>query len=130
MPKSANLKRRHRRKVRRAALLHPSRRERQMALLQKTVNFDEIAALLGFRPGPDGRLNIPATQEVADKIEAVTMEAIGHWNPGDDHLDLTITGAAPVWAYLKWGHALHGRVVKLTYSSPNATIVIFRHGVA
>ncbi len=41
---------------------------------------------------------------------------------------VTLTGAAPVWLYLKIAHALHGKVVKLYYDSPaSGTILIFDH---
>lgn len=42
--------------------------------------------------------------------------------------DVTITGAAPVWLYLKIGHALHGRARILTYVSPvTGPVEIFNH---
>lgn len=42
--------------------------------------------------------------------------------------DVVLTGQAPVWLYLKVAHALHGRVRKLTYSSPvTGEVVIFDH---
>ena len=33
-----------------------------------------------------------------------------------------LTGAAPVWMYLKLAHALHGKVRRLLYSSPGQGI--------
>ena len=42
--------------------------------------------------------------------------------------NVTITGAAPVWLYLKIAHALHGRARKLIYTSPvTGEVVIFDH---
>jgi hypothetical protein len=42
--------------------------------------------------------------------------------------DVTITGAAPVWLYLKIAHALHSRVRILTYDSPvTGAVEIFNH---
>ena len=42
--------------------------------------------------------------------------------------EVTLTGQAPVWLYLKVAHALHGKVRKLTYSSPvTGDVVIFDH---
>ncbi|MDH4100762.1 MAG: CRISPR-associated protein Csx3 [Nitrospirota bacterium] len=42
--------------------------------------------------------------------------------------DVVLTGAAPVWLYLKIAHALHGKAKKLFYSSPvTGDIVIFDH---
>jgi hypothetical protein len=42
--------------------------------------------------------------------------------------EVVLTGAAPVWLYLKIAHALHGRVKKLIYESPvTGQVVIFDH---
>lgn len=42
--------------------------------------------------------------------------------------DIVLTGQAPVWLYLRVAHALHGRVKKLTYTSPvTGEVVIFDH---
>jgi hypothetical protein len=42
--------------------------------------------------------------------------------------DVTLTGAAPVWLYLSVSHALHGKVRKLSYSSPvTGEVVIYDH---
>ncbi len=42
--------------------------------------------------------------------------------------DVTLTGAAPVWLYLRVAHAVHGQVRKLFYDSPVTGIVeIFNH---
>jgi len=42
--------------------------------------------------------------------------------------DVVLTGAGPVWLYLKIAHALHGKARKLTYSSPvTGDVVIFDH---
>ncbi len=42
--------------------------------------------------------------------------------------DIILTGAGPVWLYLKIAHALHGRARKLIYRSPvTGDVVIFDH---
>lgn len=42
--------------------------------------------------------------------------------------EVVITGAGPVWLYLKIAHALHGKAKKLIYRSPvTGDIVIFDH---
>lgn len=42
--------------------------------------------------------------------------------------DVVLTGAGPVWLYLKVAHALHGKARKLIYRSPvTGDIVIFDH---
>lgn len=42
--------------------------------------------------------------------------------------DVTITGAAPVWLYLRLAHTLHGIARSLRYDSPVAgTVIIFDH---
>jgi len=39
-----------------------------------------------------------------------------------------LTGAGPVWLYLKLAHALHGKAVKLYYDSPaSGEVLIFDH---
>lgn len=39
-----------------------------------------------------------------------------------------LTGAAPVWLYLKIAHALHGKAIKLYYDSPaSGEVLIFDH---
>ena len=41
---------------------------------------------------------------------------------------VTLTGAGPVWLYLKIAHALHGKAVKLYYDSPaSGEVLIFDH---
>jgi hypothetical protein len=42
--------------------------------------------------------------------------------------DVTLTGNAPVWLYLRVAHALHGRARTLTYDSPvTGPVEIFNH---
>ena len=42
--------------------------------------------------------------------------------------EITLTGRAPVWLYLAAAHALHGKAIKLIYSSPvSGDVVIFDH---
>ncbi|MBI5749386.1 MAG: hypothetical protein HZA00_09700 [Nitrospinae bacterium] len=42
--------------------------------------------------------------------------------------EIILTGAAPVWLYLKIAHALHGKAKKLIYKSPvTGDVVIFDH---
>lgn len=42
--------------------------------------------------------------------------------------NVILTGAGPIWLYLKIAHALHGKVKKLIYSSPvTGDILIFDH---
>ena len=42
--------------------------------------------------------------------------------------DVVLTGAGPVWLYLKIAHALHGKAKKLIYRSPvTGDVVIFDH---
>jgi len=42
--------------------------------------------------------------------------------------EIILTGAAPVWLYLKVAHALHGKAKKLIYRSPvTGDVVIFDH---
>ena len=42
--------------------------------------------------------------------------------------EVILTGAAPIWLYLKVAHALHGKARKLIYDSPvTGEVVIFDH---
>jgi hypothetical protein len=42
--------------------------------------------------------------------------------------EVVLTGAAPVWLYLKVAHALHGKARRLIYRSPvTGDVVIFDH---
>lgn len=46
---------------------------------------------------------------------------------GEGH-EVVLTGAGPVWLYLKVTHALHGKARKLIYRSPvTGDVVIFDH---
>jgi hypothetical protein len=94
------------------------------------MQFEEIAAAAGFTPEASGRLNLPATQETADALGRAALDLLPGWVPGNPPVDVVLTGAGPVWAYLVVAHALHGRAARLTYSAPNApAIVVFTHGV-
>jgi len=42
--------------------------------------------------------------------------------------EVVLTGAAPVWMYLRIAHALHGKATTLKYLSPaTGEVVIFDH---
>jgi hypothetical protein len=42
--------------------------------------------------------------------------------------DVTLTGAGPVWLYLRLAHTLHGKCKSLSYDSPvTGPVVIFNH---
>jgi hypothetical protein len=94
------------------------------------IPFEYIARDAGFEPQADGKFNLPATQETADRLAAAAAEHVGKWTPGTEPpRPVTLTGAAPVWAYLVIAHALHGRVPALYYAAPNAPrIKVFGHG--
>lgn len=41
---------------------------------------------------------------------------------------ILLTGAGPVWLYLKIAHALHGKALRLSYSSPvTGEVVVYDH---
>ena len=45
-----------------------------------------------------------------------------------DGNEVVLTGAAPVWLYLKIAHSLHGKARKLIYNSPvTGNVIIFNH---
>jgi hypothetical protein len=96
---------------------------------EMTLEFSSIAKEAGFEPEDGGKFNLPATQKTADELAAAAARLVGEWKPGDEPVSLNLTGPGPVWGYLVIAHALHGRVVELVYSAPNATIGVFSHGV-
>ena len=54
--------------------------------------------------------------------EAKAVELAGEGN------EVVLTGAGPVWLYLKIAHALHGKCLMLKYTSPaSSEVVIFNH---
>lgn len=54
--------------------------------------------------------------------EAKAREAAGLGNV------VKLTGAAPVWLYLRIAHVLHGRTKKLVYDSPvTGEVLIYDH---
>lgn len=54
--------------------------------------------------------------------EADTIARAGSGN------DITLTGAGPVWLYLRLAHALHGKARRLSYDSPvTGPVVIYDH---
>ncbi|KWT94949.1 CRISPR-associated protein Csx3 [Candidatus Magnetominusculus xianensis] len=58
-------------------------------------------------------------------IEDYIRQIIGIAGNGND---VVLTGAGPVWLYLKAAHALHGKARKLIYSSPvTGNVLIFDH---
>ncbi|MCX8092228.1 MAG: CRISPR-associated protein Csx3 [Verrucomicrobiae bacterium] len=64
------------------------------------------------------------TAKLAD-LPAYEARAMDLVPPG---ADVTLTGRAPVWLYLRIAHALHGRVRKLFYDSPvTGPVEIFNH---
>lgn len=67
---------------------------------------------------------VTGTAKLADlpAYEALTRELV---TPG---ADVTITGPAPVWLYLRLAHVLHGIARTLTYESPvTGPVVVFDH---
>ena len=99
-------------------------------MISLTLEFETIAARAGFQPGMDGKLNLPATQETADRLGAAAFALLPPWQPGDPACHVVLTGAGPVWGYLTIAHTLHGRAASLRYVAPNIPdgIVVFAHG--
>jgi len=64
------------------------------------------------------------TAKLSELSQYVTkaLELAGEGN------EVVLTGAGPVWLYLKIAHALHGKAKKLIYRSPvTGDVVIFDH---
>jgi len=65
-----------------------------------------------------------ATAKLA-KLDEYLKKALSLAGEGNE---VILTGAAPVWLYLKIAHALHGKARKLIYNSPvTGNVVIFDH---
>jgi len=65
-----------------------------------------------------------ATAKLA-KLDEYLKKALSLAGEGNE---VILTGAAPIWLYLKIAHALHGRAKKLIYHSPvTGDVVIFDH---
>ena len=60
-----------------------------------------------------------------NELEQYVKQAVELAGNGNE---VTLTGGAPVWLYLKVAHALHGKARKLIYTSPvTGEVVIFDH---
>lgn len=58
-------------------------------------------------------------------LDEYTKQALSLAGEGNE---VVLTGAGPVWLYLKIAHALHGKAKKLIYRSPvTGDVVIFDH---
>ena len=58
-------------------------------------------------------------------LPAYEAQAIAEAGQGNE---VVITGAGPVWLYLRIAHALHGKARRLTYRSPvTGDVPIFDH---
>ncbi|MFW5443048.1 MAG: CRISPR-associated protein Csx3 [Methylococcaceae bacterium] len=57
-----------------------------------------------------------------DEYEKKALQQAGKGN------DITLTGASPVWLYLRIAHVLHGKAKTLYYNSPvTGDLIIFDH---
>lgn len=64
------------------------------------------------------------TAKLADlaQYEAKAQELAGQGN------EVILTGAGPVWLYLRLAHCLHGKCLSLSYTSPaSGEVVVFNH---
>ena len=60
-----------------------------------------------------------------DHLQAYEQAALSQAGEGQA---VVLTGAAPVWLYLRIAHALHGKAKRLTYRSPvTGDVIIFDH---
>ncbi len=63
-----------------------------------------------------------AKLEKLPEYEEKVKELAGEGN------NITLTGAAPVWLYLRMAHVLHGKAKSLHYDSPvTGKVIIFNH---
>jgi len=83
--------------------------------MSETVTID-VEMLYGKAEGHNARI------EELREYEAKALELAGQGN------DIILTGAGPVWLYLRIAHALHGKARKLLYASPvTGELVIYDH---
>lgn len=92
---------------------------------QTIIDITHLASKAGFDQKPDGSYVLPNSQETADTLAKLAVDAV---KDETERLDIILTGGAPIWAHLKVAHALHGRALRLTYKSPIVEIQIFNHG--
>jgi hypothetical protein len=72
----------------------------------------------------DLRTYFGETARLAD-LPAYLERAVSEAGEGND---VILTGAAPIWMYLKIAHALHGKARRLLYRSPvTGDVLIFDH---
>lgn len=95
--------------------------------MKHELNMELLYSRAGFAKKADGSFVLPNNQSTADTLAVLAQEAVCLYHAP---VDLVITGAGPVWAYLKIAHALHGKVARLTYKSPVIEVEIFNHGLA
>ncbi len=63
-----------------------------------------------------------AKLSLMDEYTKKVVEIAGNGN------EIVITGAGPVWMYLKLAHELHGKAKKLYYDSPvTGKVLVFDH---
>ncbi len=63
-----------------------------------------------------------AKLSLMDEYTKKVVEITGNGN------EIVITGAGPVWMYLKLAHELHGKAKKLYYDSPvTGKVLVFDH---
>lgn len=63
-----------------------------------------------------------AKLSLMDEYSKKVVEIAGNGN------EIVITGAGPVWMYLKLAHELHGKAKKLYYDSPvTGKVLVFDH---
>lgn len=65
--------------------------------------------------------------EVAKLADLSRYQAMAISQAGEGN-EVVLTGAAPVWLYLKVAHVLHGKAKRLIYRSPvSGDVEVFNH---
>lgn len=73
-------------------------------------------------------VNVPSLFEKNAKIKEIDSYIRKALSLAGEGNDVVLTGAGPIWLYLKIAHALHGVARKLIYRSPvTGDVVIFDH---
>ena len=92
------------------------------------ISFTNIANSVGFYSGPDGKINIPAEQEVADMLASAACTLVPEWTPGDEPIKvfLIVDGdgyAVPEFALLAIAGALFCRAETLYCVVGDKTVI-------
>lgn len=87
-------------------------------MTQETKPTEEYKIIINLQDMHEGQAKLYKMEEYLSK----SQELAGYGN------EVTLTGAAPVWMYLKIALSLQGKALRVYYEAPNCgSILIFDH---